>query len=110
MSSLPYSDNYFNLITAIESYYYWPDLGQDMKEILRVLKPGGIFIIIGSLYKNSKFDAKHQKLVKKLDIHYQTPEELHDIFSKAGYKDIKIVENYKKGMICGYGKKKEIKQ
>lgn len=105
VSSLPYSDNYFNLITAIESYYYWPDLGHDMKEILRVLKPGGILIIIGSLYKNSKFGTRHQKWVKKLNMHYHTLEELHDIFSIAGYKDIKVVENYEKGRICGYGKK-----
>lgn len=109
VSSLPYSDNYFNLITAIESYYYWPDLDHDMKEILRVLKPSGILIIIGALYKNSKFDTRNQKwvkkLVKKLNMHYHSPEELYDIFSKAGYKDIKVAENYEKGRICGYGKK-----
>jgi ubiquinone/menaquinone biosynthesis C-methylase UbiE len=109
VSSLPYSDDYFELITGIESYYYWPDLGHDMKEILRVLKPGGTLIIIGGLYKNSKFDERHQKfvkkLVKKLNMHYHSPEELDDIFSKAGYKDIKIVDNYEKGRICGYGKK-----
>jgi hypothetical protein len=35
-------------------------------------------------------------------------EELQDVFSKAGYKDIKVDENYKRGMICGYGKKHDI--
>jgi SAM-dependent methyltransferase len=113
VSSLPYPDNRFDLITAIEAYYYWPDLGHDMEEILRVLKPGGILIIIGGLYKNSKFDIRHQKLVKKLlktlNMHYHSPEELHDIFSKAGYKDIKIVDDYEKGRICGYGKKPQLK-
>jgi len=111
-SSLPYSDNHFDLITAIEAYYYWPDLDQAMKEILRVLKPGGILIIIGALYKNSKFSARHQKLVKnlvtKLNLHYHSPEELRDVFSKTGYKDIKVDENYKRGMICGYGKKYDL--
>ena len=105
VSSLPYPDNHFDLVTAVESYYYWPDLGHDMKEILRVLKPGGILIIIGSQYKNSKFDARNHKWVKKLDMHYHSLEELHDVFSKSGYKDIKVVENYNKGWICGYGKK-----
>lgn len=39
VSKLPFSDNTFDLVTAVETQYYWPDLIKDMKEILRVLKP-----------------------------------------------------------------------
>src|SRR5262245_21134032 len=39
VSSLPFPDNYFDLVTAVETHYYWPDPVKDFQEILRVLKP-----------------------------------------------------------------------
>jgi ubiquinone/menaquinone biosynthesis C-methylase UbiE len=41
VSQLPFPDKKFDLVTAVETQYYWPDLPNDMREILRVLKPGG---------------------------------------------------------------------
>src|SRR5580704_16638285 len=34
VSRLPFPDDTFDLVTAIETQYYWPDLTADMKEIL----------------------------------------------------------------------------
>lgn len=41
----------FDLATAVETHYYWPDLNADMQEVLRVLKPVGTLIIIAEAYK-----------------------------------------------------------
>jgi len=41
VESLPFSDDMFDLVTAVETYYFWPDLVENLKEIRRVLKPGG---------------------------------------------------------------------
>ena len=43
---LPYADGIFDLVTAFETVYFWPDLNKAFGEILRVLKPGGQFLII----------------------------------------------------------------
>lgn len=43
---LPYADGLFDLVTAFETVYFWPDLNKAFGEILRVLKPGGQFLII----------------------------------------------------------------
>ena len=40
VSALPFPDNMFDFVTAFESYYFWPDLVNDLIEIKRVLKPG----------------------------------------------------------------------
>lgn len=45
VSNLPFKDEKFDLITAFETIYFWPDLKQDFKEIKRVLKDGGMFCI-----------------------------------------------------------------
>lgn len=51
VSQLPFPDNKFDLATAVETQYYWPDLEGDMREILRVLKPGGRLVVIAEFYK-----------------------------------------------------------
>lgn len=41
VSQLLFSEEQFNLVSAVETQYYWPNLVDDMKEILRTLKPRG---------------------------------------------------------------------
>src|SRR5882724_5761653 len=66
VSQLPFPDNKFDLVTAIETQYYWPDMVNDMREILRVLKPGGTLIIIAESFKGGKYDALQQPVMKLL--------------------------------------------
>ena len=51
VSQLPYTDNMFDLATAVETQYFWPDLPGDMREVLRVLRPGGKLIVIAEASK-----------------------------------------------------------
>jgi ubiquinone/menaquinone biosynthesis C-methylase UbiE len=46
VSSLPYGDNTFDKVFAINSLLHWPNPVEDLKEIKRVLKPKGIIAII----------------------------------------------------------------
>jgi ubiquinone/menaquinone biosynthesis C-methylase UbiE len=41
VAALPFSDGTFDIVTAVETHYYWPNLPANVREILRVLKPGG---------------------------------------------------------------------
>ena len=41
---LPYEDGKFDLVTAFETVYFWPDLNKSFSEVYRVLKPGGMFM------------------------------------------------------------------
>ena len=43
---LPFSENTFDLVTAIETVYFWPNIKTGFKEILRVLKTSGIFAVL----------------------------------------------------------------
>jgi len=51
---LPYETGMFNLVTAVETIYFWKNLPNCFKEVYRVLKPGGQFaIIVESANKDS---------------------------------------------------------
>ena len=105
VSRLPFSDDMFDLVTAVESHYFWPDLESDMKEVLRVLKHGGELIIIGGVYRGGKYDDRNQKRVELGNMAYYSVSELGGLLSTAGYSDVQVFEDYNRGWICGIGKK-----
>lgn len=42
---LPYEDNRFDVVTCIQSFHHYPYPDMAMKEALRVLMPGGIYLL-----------------------------------------------------------------
>jgi len=105
VSHLPFPDGKFDLVTAVETQYYWPNLVTDMQEVLRVLKPGGALIIIAESYKGGRHDWLQRPVMKLLKSAHLSVAEHRDLFSTAGYKDIQIFEEREKGWICGIGSK-----
>ena len=49
VSSLPYKSGIFDLVTAFETVYFWPDIERDFAEVARVLKQGGRFLVCNEL-------------------------------------------------------------
>ena len=107
VSQLPFSADVFNVVTAVETHFWWPDLPSDMREVLRVLKPGGVLMIIAEVYKGA--NTVTAKLAEKYALlsgmKLLTANEHRELFANAGYSDIKIIEEPRKGWICGIGKK-----
>jgi ubiquinone/menaquinone biosynthesis C-methylase UbiE len=105
VSHLPFPDCKFNLITAVETQYHWPDLVKDMQEILRVLRPGGTLVVIAESYKKGANDWIQGPAMKLLRSANLGVDEHRELFSSAGYNDIQIFEERAKGWICGTANK-----
>lgn len=107
VSQLPYPNGMFDLVTAVETHYYWPDLPADLREILRVLKPGGVLVIIAEVYKgaNSAVSRLAEKYVDRTGMTLLSAGEHCALFEKAGYQDVRVIENDTKGWICSIGRK-----
>jgi len=105
VSKLPFPNDQFDLVTAVETQYYWPDLVNDMREILRVLKPGGTLVVIAESYKRGAYNALQRPVMKLLRTKNLGVEDHREIFSQAGYTDIETHEERAKGWFCGTGKK-----
>ncbi len=106
VSSLPFDDNVFDLVTAFESYYFWPNLIDNLKEIKRVLKPTGILLIANEVYKHEKFEKRNSKWAQLLDMRIHTPDEYRNFLAEAGYMLIEIDEKAERNWITAVAKNK----
>ena len=109
VSQLPFANDTFDLVTAIETHLFWPDLPNDFREISRVLKPDGALLIIAEIYKGGKhLEGVRKKIFDKhlaANMNLLTPDEHRDLFTNAGFSDVQIFEDLEKGWICGVGRK-----
>ena len=107
VSRLPFADATFDLVTAIETHYYWPDLPADLREIRRVLKPGGTFVVVGEAYRGGKHDAALQKMSRiaaHMPFALLTLDEHRGLFANAGFTDVRVDEDYERGWVRAVGR------
>jgi len=100
VSSMPFSDATFDSVTAVESYYFWPDIAADLAEIRRVMKPNGQLVIISGMYLGSKFDKRNMKLIRVGGMRCFSVQEFEDNLHEAGFPDVTVTVEPRKGWIC----------
>lgn len=107
VSQSPFAPYMFDLVTAVETHFWWPDLPADMREIFRVLKPGGRLIIIAEIYKGAKTWTAElaEKYLPMSGMKLLSPDEHRELFVNAAYSDVQIFTKPGKGWICSTGRK-----
>lgn len=100
VSSLPFDDDKFDLITAVETYYFWPDKLNDLKEVYRVLKPGGKLLLVFEMVKSDEEPNKWDKVEKLLGIEAVSKDGITDILLHAGYQNIRTYSKSSTGWFC----------
>jgi len=105
VSDLPYDDGRFDWVVAINSHCFWPDLAGGLREIMRVLRPGGTLALAGGEYFGGKHDTRNRRLASNGRMHCQTLPELRDALGEAGYSNTEIHEEWDKGWFCVVGRK-----
>ena len=69
VASLPFPDSTFDLVTAFETVYFWPDPEQSFRQMLRVLKPGGCFLICNEADGSDPAQEKWCAIIKGMKIY-----------------------------------------
>lgn len=92
VTELPFSTNYFDVITAFQTHYFWSDLEHSVAEVFRVLRQQGSFLIIAEIYKiNYHMNA------------YTTKEQMEQLFYNVGFNTVKYTVSPNQKWICIQG-------
>lgn len=107
VSELPFPDEMFDLVTAVETHFWWPNLPMDLCEIFRVLKPGGKLIIIAEVYKgaNTIVAKMAETYASRTGMTLLDVDEHRELLATAGYSEVQVIEERDHGWICAIGRK-----
>ena len=92
---LPFRKETFDIITAFETIYFWPDINEAFKQVYRVLKVSGTFMICNESNGENSKEEKWTKIIQGMKIY--NSEQIKKSWEEAGFTDIKIHKNKKDG-------------
>ena len=96
VAELPFEAEQFEVVTAFETVYFWPELAQNFREVYRVLKPDGIFFICNEANGDTDKDKKWTEIIGGMTIYKDA--ELKTYLEQAGFHDAQI--HKKKSWLC----------
>ena len=99
---LPFRDKTFDVITAFETIYFWPDISEAFKKIYKILKIGGTFMICNESNGENPKNEKWTKIIQGMKIY--NSEQIEKSLENAGFRGVKV-DKTKKGWICVVVKK-----
>jgi ubiquinone/menaquinone biosynthesis C-methylase UbiE len=105
VSHLPYADDMFDLVTAVETHFWWGDIDAGMREIWRVIKPGGRLAIIAEFYNGPKYAKYADRIARMTSMAVLDVEQHRSLFADAGFSDIRVVEHADRGWLSVVGAK-----
>ena len=90
-----FKDEFFDLVTAIETYYFWPNLADAFREIKRILKKGGYLLIINEMIKDGTYEVENAKMIAKTQVCLVPLEEIQRILYAVGFSTVKVYRKRK---------------
>jgi ubiquinone/menaquinone biosynthesis C-methylase UbiE len=105
VATLPFADRTFDIVTAVETHYYWPDLPANIREVLRVLKPGGKFVLVAETYRGGPLRLLYGIVMPLLRAAFLTDAEHRNLLTQAGFDEVATKHVARKSWICATGRR-----
>lgn len=105
VENLPFDDNSFDNIITVESFYFWNNPPENLKEVYRVLNENGTFLIVADIYGGAELSDSEIENIRKYNLFNPTPDEFEKLLTYAGFKDVKIHTKTDTNWICAEGRK-----
>ncbi|HKW87451.1 MAG TPA: methyltransferase domain-containing protein [Candidatus Acidoferrales bacterium] len=87
VDAIPRETTSFDKVISVESSYYWPDPASGIREILRVLRPGGSAWILINYYRDNRYCHLWAKLLA-VPTQLLSAEEWASLLGAAGFTNV----------------------
>ena len=91
VTALPFEDSSFDLVTAFETIYFWPDITNCYRQVRRILKDGGRFMIVNESDGTDPWYNSWEDVIGNM--HTYTVEEIEADLKTAGFSSISVTRN-----------------
>jgi len=86
---IPWRDEYFDKVLSIESFYYYPDQESVLRELYRVLAPGGKIFILINLYRENPYSLRWVGELN-VPVHARSEAEYAQMLAANGFEAVAI--------------------
>ncbi len=76
----------FDLVTAFETVYFWPEIERCFAHVYRVLRSGGRFLIVNESTGTDEAAVKYAQIIDGMRLY--TPQRLEQLLAAAGFARI----------------------
>lgn len=90
VESLPFEDGHFDAVVTVESFYFWPNPEECLKEVARVVKKGGTFLLLAEIYERNDLPESIREKIAGYQLTNPTPEEFERLFRAAGFAAVEM--------------------
>ncbi len=103
VSQLDLPEKKYDLATAFETIYFWPGLEKCFAEVAKVLKPGGVFMIVNESDGTDEASLKYEQKIEGMKCY--TGEAIEEALKAAGFRKTKTIHHSSKPWITVLAKK-----
>lgn len=86
---MPFPDASFTHILSIESFYYLPDSRAGLRELRRVLVPGGRLYLLMFLYRGNPHARRWQKQIA-VPVQLRSAQQWQELLTSSGWAEVRV--------------------
>jgi SAM-dependent methyltransferase len=107
VAALPFASRAFDKAFSVESLYFWPNPSESLREVRRVLKPGGRVALAMDISLEGRDTAAIADTAERLNMAVFSRADLERLLGDGGFNvvDVDAAPERGKGWICAIGEK-----
>jgi len=104
VSDLPFGEGTFDLVTAFETYFFWPDLNNDIRKAAATVAENGYFVIVSETYPHPLFKERNDKIIEDYGLNLLKNHQMKELMESCGLA-VDVFEIEEKNWVAFIGKR-----